>query len=357
MELRTAVRGDGWVQSRPVLTVAELEAFDPAAAPGGAKRRFCCPLPDSPCAGKPVDAAHRSLEVQTGSGLWRCYRCGAFGRLREFWPRRESGRAAARRAFGLSTPARAPAGGVACAPIWGGCPSGHGSAAAGGASASAGGAPGGAPAAAPAPVDWRAAYAAALPLAAMAAARSYLAARGIPEAVAVAAAAGVRATARWYGRLALLFAIRDRAGELVAVSGRYLDGRADPKVRTGGAKGVGVFATPGALASDPIIITEAPLDALSLAVCGAPAVALCGTSWPEWLPGHCAFRRVALATDADPAGDAAAAHLAVSLWSFGARTERWRPDGGKDWNELLQARGAAPLRAVLRAACAGPLVV
>lgn len=354
MEMRTAMVADAWVQSRPVLTVADLAAFDPAAPPGGAKRRFCCPLPDAPCAGKPVDAAHRSLEVQTGSGLWRCYRCGAFGRLREFWPRRQSGRAAARRAFGLSTPpVLAPAGGGQ-APIRGGRSSGGGSAEAGGADAGAGGASGSAPAAAPAPVDPRAAYAVALPIAAMAAARSYLAARGIPEAV--AAAAGVRAATHWFGRPALLFPLRDRAGELVAVSGRYLDGRADPKARTGGTKGLALFATPGALACDPIVITEAPLDALSLAACGAPAVALCGTSWPEWLPGHCAFRRVALATDADPAGDTAAAHLAVPLWSFGARAERWRPDGGKDWNELLQSRGAAPLRAVLRAACAGPLV-
>ena len=98
-------------------------------------------------------------------------------------------------------------------------------------------------------------------------------------------------------------------------------------------------ATPVALDAEQVVICEAPIDALSLAACGVPAVALCGTSRPDWLAAACAFLRVALAFDADGAGDKAAADLAPSLRSFGATVERWRPDGVRDWKELLVRRG------------------
>lgn len=86
-----------------------------------------------------------------------------------------------------------------------------------------------------------------------------------------------------------------------------------------------------------LIVAEAPLDALSLAEAGYPAVALCGTDEPAWLHRICAFRRVLLAFDADEAGDRAGERLAPLLSSFGAKCERLRPEGGKDWNEVLQA--------------------
>jgi hypothetical protein len=70
---------------------------------------------------------------------------------------------------------------------------------------------------------------------------------------------------------------------------------------------------------------------------GVPAVALVGTSWPAWLRIKAGLRRVALAFDADEAGDRAAEKLDVELRSFGSKVERWRPEGAKDWNEALQA--------------------
>jgi len=314
------------------VSLADLEAFDPRAPAGKGERRFCCPLPA--CAGKPLDAAHRSLSLNTQTGAWRCHRCDARGVLREHWqPARERTRAWLRRAFafapvpGNGAPAntadqetplrraerhenRPPAGETVQTPSF----------------------------------DWRAAYDRAEPLPASAGAR-YLAGRGIPAQL--AEAAGVRFAARWYGRPAVLFPVHAAAGELVAVSGRHLDS-GKPASHTGGAKSQGLFATPGALSAARIVITEAPIDALSLAAAGVPAVALCGTSGPAWLPQVCAFRAVAVAFDGDAAGDAAAARLTPALVSLGATVERWRPAAGKDWNELLARYGLSTLAASLR---------
>lgn len=85
-----------------------------------------------------------------------------------------------------------------------------------------------------------------------------------------------------------------------------------------------------------LLVTEAPLDALSLAEAGYPAVAVCGTEASAWMHRASAFRRVLLAFDADEAGDRAADKIAPHLASFGARPQRLRPEGAKDWNEMLQ---------------------
>jgi len=163
----------------------------------------------------------------------------------------------------------------------------------------------------------------------------YLAKRGIP--LAVAARAVVRYSCDFYGRPAVLFPVVDRVGKTVAVQGRYIDGRDDPKVRTAGQKTLGVFAAVNAV-NGALAICEAPIDALSLAACGLPAIAVLGTTWPQWLPVVMAFRRVFLATDADRAGDEAAAALIAQLSSLGARCERLRSES-KDWNEELLAMG------------------
>jgi len=73
----------------------------------------------------------------------------------------------------------------------------------------------------------------------------------------------------------------------------------------------------------PIIVTEAPIDALSLAACGFPALALCGKSGlPQWLPIRCAFKEVMLCLDGDVAGEKGAAKLSPFLESLGAETRR-----------------------------------
>jgi DNA primase len=77
-------------------------------------------------------------------------------------------------------------------------------------------------------------------------------------------------------------------------------------------------------------------------------VALCGTTLPSWLPAALAFRRIALAFDADSAGDAATAKAASELRAFGCDVERWRPSV-KDWNEVLLTHGPETLRRALLA--------
>jgi DNA primase len=189
-----------------------------------------------------------------------------------------------------------------------------------------------------------------LPAVDVPAARRYLAQRGITTET--AAICKVCYSPDWYGRPAVCFPVRDRAGVLVAAHARYIDGRTEPKCRTAGDLRLGTYATPGAFEAPRLVVCEAPIDALSLFQVGVPAVALCGTSEPAWLPTVAAFRQVVMAFDADAAGDAAAAKLAPVLRSFGATVERWRPPApAKDWNELLIDQGKDALRTALPVYC------
>jgi hypothetical protein len=176
--------------------------------------------------------------------------------------------------------------------------------------------------------------------------------------VELAAEAGVLFSPDWYGRAAVVFLLRDASWNVVGAQGRHTDGRENPKAHNSPNAGAGVFATPGAWEADTLILCEGPIDALSLAAADFPAVALLGTSYPDWLRRRSAFRRVLLAHDPDQAGDDAAGRLFDVLRSFGARPERLRPHGASDWNDLLQAGGTEGLReAVLRdleAAASGP---
>lgn len=286
-----------------LLSVAEMDTYDPTGV--GNPRRLCPACGDE----KPKDAAHRSVSVDYTTGLYRCFRCGLKGKLRDFWQerplttRRERQRVALSRAFDVPL----------SQPNIGDSPS----------------------------QEWRALLHDLQMLADTPGAR-YLEGRAIP--LDIARASRGRFAPSWYGRPAVVFPVRDQNGALVAVQGRYTDGRANPKARTVGEKRSGVFLTPGVFASDaPIIVTEAPIDALSLAVAGYPALALCGTSAPGWLPAACRFQRVLLAFDADDAGDKAADDILPLLRGFGARAKRLRPDGAKDWNEMLQNVGAFAL--------------
>lgn len=303
----------------PVLTLAELEQFDSTAPDRGAQeRRFLCPLPA--CADKARDKAHRSLSVNTQSGAWRCWRCDAAGKLKEYWEERaserrpERARAKMRRRLEGEPPRPEPSPGEN--------------------------------------QDWRRELRGLVPLLGTEGAR-YLAARGIP--LETAAAAHVKfhpsfyASERRRGRPACVFPVYSQAGDLVACLGRYTDGGENPKAQAAGPKALGVFPAAGAWESNPLILVEGPLDALALAAVGAPALALLGCELPEWLPRRCTRRRVLVATDADPAGDAAAARWAELLRSWGAAPERLRPEGAKDWAELL-ARDPAGLRAAVAAA-------
>ena len=310
------------------LSLAALESFDGRGGQGGANRRFLCPFCGD---GKGRDASHRSLSVETQTGLWNCHRCEAHGKLTDFWEVRTGGDFSARQTFKSRAKSdRARLSQLRPVEPQNGAKTDDGSAA-----------------------DWRARLRTLAPLAKCdgkaTPGAAYLESRGIP--LEVAQLAGVRFSPDWFGRGAAVFPIRDRAGALVAAQGRHTTG--DGKLTTG-PKSRGVFFAPakvGAQVFQPleqsgpgVIVCEAPIDALSLAACGFPALALCGvnganTSGPAWLHLACGLRRVFLAFDDDEAGEAAAGALAGKLSIYGARCQRLTPESGKDWNEVLKRDG------------------
>ena len=293
--------------------LSQLETFDPHAPRGGIERRFCCPLCGE---SKPKDNEHRSLCLNTQSGAFNCKRCKARGKLADFWEerpqmnRRDFERQQLQRATALPEPQPEAQGEEARAKAQ----------------------------------QLIAQLESAQPLEGTTG-EKYLVARGIS--LEVAQAAGVQfcpdwmKSEKWRGCPAVVFPIRDRAGNIVAAQGREIGGARKLSL---GPKSQGVFATVGAFDAKRFIIAEAPIDALSLAVAGYPAIALCGTTGPAWLP-KCSFgRRVLLAFDADDAGDDAARALTPKLESFGATCARLRPEKAKDWNELLNVYGRDEIR-------------
>ncbi len=327
---------------RPILSLAEMDAYDPQGPLG----RKWCPLCGE---GKPKDAAHRCLSIERSSGLWKCFRCGQSGQAREFWPdkpftprqitRRQVGQQKLRSAFALEMPPQSTPtvdqaeacveSGVLARPLK--------------ATASPT-EPSGA-----AKADWRARWEATHPLEGSPGAK-YLAGRGIGRDV--AQWANVRWSGNWSGHGAVVFPIHNRQGDIIAAQGRAVVGNAK---LTAGSKKEGAFFAPVELASQrrfgpldhavsAIVLVEAPIDALSLAACGFPALALCGTSGPPWLHLACGLRRVVLAFDADEAGDRASGETALMLKPYGARCSRLRPPDFKDWNDWLVGGGVENMR-------------
>lgn len=293
----------------PVLSLEDLRAFDPYAPERTGENDFCCPLCGN---GKPVDQAHRALSVNLESGAWHCHRCEHSGKLREFWTERPpighgpAGRRPALRRKPLTLPPAAAQSNVLPGSVY-------------------------------QSIAERSLALAGSPAA------DYLSSRGLS--LELCETAGVRYAPDWHGRPAALFPILDLSGREIAAQGRYLKpqpGR--PNFYTEGPKSGGVFATPAAWEADEITITEAPIDALSLALSGYSALALVGKSWPDWLPAFIASTRkhVYLAFDADlpdskgmRAGDEAATKLAAALRYYDCHPNRLRPGRGKDWNEQL----------------------
>jgi hypothetical protein len=304
----------------PAFSLADLQALDDGATRTGRERRFLCPLcGDS----KPKDAAHRSFCANVETGAWNCKRCHATGKLTDNWrerPKLKPVDVARHKRRQLSIlPDEAPRMSTHAVPQI-------------------------EPSAAPeSATDWRDQLNGARAIDGTEA-ENYLRGRGV--CIETARAAGVMFAPRFYGKPAVTFPICDRSGNQTGVSGRYMSTHATPKTRIAGTKRNGIFATAHAFdgkSGAPIIVTEAPIDALSLATAGYPAVALCGTSGPAWMCLACGLRRVLLAFDADGPGDDAAAALMAFLAPYGARCERLRPRSGKDWNEILQRDGAPAL--------------
>jgi hypothetical protein len=310
---------------RPILSLAEIDAFDPQGPPA---RKWCPLCGDA----KPKDAAHRSLSIDRSSGLWKCFRCNESGQAREFWASKpldspRARRATLRAAFG--------------APL----------------SAASSLIPTPTPPSAGLPVqvqtqpvtsDWKPLWEQTLPLESSPGAL-YLARRAITTDV--AALAGVRWSTSWILGGAVVFPVQNHLGEMIAAQGRAVRGSA--KI-TKGPKKEGAFFAPVTLSSGrvcgpldeaapAIVLTEAPIDALSIAACGFPALALCGTAGPNWLHLACGLRKVVLAFDADEAGDRAARDMEKRLEPYGARCSRLQPEEFKDWNEWLVRQGRGEL--------------
>lgn len=296
-----------------ILTLAEIEQYDPNAPKGAGECRFLCPL----CGDSHKrDSAHRSLAVNIETGLWHCHRCGAEGKLREFWKERdtkEDFKANSKRAVSRQKLRR----------LSSVLPEARSN---------------------PDPEKerkWREMASLSQPIENTPGA-SYLISRSIP--IVVAAKSGARFCRSWFGRPAVLFPIRDIQGRLVAAQGRYLASDAVPKALTGGPVGLGVFSAGNVIENNVTVITEAPIDALSLAAAGLPAIALCGKDLREWLARKCGMKTVYLALDADEAGDESAEKWRKQIERYGASVFRLRPCGGcKDWNETLQKFGEKSL--------------
>src|SRR5215210_4508696 len=297
----------GTVTDRPVLSLAELEAHDPSAPAGGTERRFKCPL---------CTPAGRHLALNTTTGAWWCHRCLNYGLIRERW-RIQSGQPSQQRAR------KAPQSTLV-------------------------------PRTAPRPPEpdkwsWRESWGDAEPIAYTPGAH-YLRDRGIDEEL--AREAGLRyadqfavqdAAGREWSRAerCIWFPFMDRAGAIVAVNVRFIDVPSNDQKRktvTLGPRNLGAVMVCDPLHRDPIVVVEGPIDALSLAMAGVPALALVGTAGTGWLPEACVLTNVALALDNDERGDGGSERLRMLLEPVGARLARWRPSA-KDWNDDLRAIG------------------
>jgi hypothetical protein len=166
---------------------------------------------------------------------------------------------------------------------------------------------------------------------------AYLERRRIP--LAVAEAAGLRFTPSFNGRPAVLAAMRHHDGELRAVTARYLvTAREEWKILTVGHAG-GVFTVLDGLRADPLLLVEGVFDALTVALCGHPAVATIGR-YVEWIPGFAAGRTVLLAFDGNKVGDHAARYYQDRMPNSICRRLR-PPPQCKDWSSALAKRGLA----------------
>ena len=322
----------------PALSLADLEACDPRHPRRQGETDCCCPLCGD---GKGADAAHRCFSYNGQTGAWKCHRCGEAGLLTDFQQREPasgSGRDRSHRElaarFNLPQPIRRR---IAAQPA--------------------------APLAEPSADQqerrsrWAALMQSLKPLEATAGA-AYLEGRGL--AADFCHAAGVRFCRDWFGDPAVIFPLRDApvkrdaVGKLISAQGRAIvltGGRPNKRTFNRGDS-MGVFATPGAWQAERLILTEAPIDALSLAAAGLPALALCGkdlgAARSVWLRPCFYGRHVFLAFDADEAGEEACIKIKAELQAAGAVSVlRLRPEGAKDWNAILQLIGAEALAAQL----------
>jgi hypothetical protein len=320
---------------KQALSLTDLESYDPGAKRFGNERRFLC----DDCGDKhPRDDAHRSLAVNTATGAYICHRCKKAGLIKENWtkqpfvPRKARAAAALSRFFGLE------------------------------------------PLPTPDPkqtnISEREQREKQRKLERLQSqmkqfqtafenspAQDYLQQRGIAPATAKAFGCGYAAAwEHWAkddeGRFFIehtdervVFPITDPDGNVLAIHGRAIDDNfIDTPKKTKGSRKEALFQTANDFDADVIFVCEGPADAMALHVCGFAAVASVATSIPSWLPNRLAFRKVMVALDADETGDRDAEKHISELRAYGARAVRLRPEGAKDWNEILMNAGANALR-------------
>ena len=186
-------------------------------------------------------------------------------------------------------------------------------------------------------------------------AEEYLCGRGIPAEL--ARISRVKYSPEWlfenadgtWGRQpAVVFPFLGKNGKPVAAQGRRLESSSGNTKTTFGPKTMGPFLTSNVSDAGLVAITEAPIDALTLALAGVTAIATGGKgALPPWIiaelarpvvPGR--SRTVLTATDADDAGDHAAQKIADELSLV--RIVRLRPPA-KDWNAVLTEQGPVEL--------------
>lgn len=314
-----------------ILTLAQLQAHDPHGGRGPNRgKRYLCPF--TACAHHQNPRKHRHLSLNTETGAWHCWSCGAAGKIRDESERKLSVHQARayRRARAIATiTGRPPIPQVVKETSRQGVKVGlHRE------------------------VDIEAILQH-VKLIDGTPALVYLRQRGI--CLTVDELRGIAGFANaWLGSPAVVFPIRNTKGMLVGAQGRFLNPNADPKTKTQGLVSYGVFATRDALKSDVVAIVEAPIDALSLAQLELPAIALCGCSVGAqrgaMLRTALAKKTILLATDRDDAGERAAAELQreLTIATKFQRLEIPEGEGCKDVNAWLLADRAGLAGAVRR---------
>lgn len=284
------------------LSLAALHAYDPTALMINGECRFCCPLPS--CSGQPINRAHRTMTVNSLTGLYKCQRCGEKGKVTEKREDRPPQTRQIRNQTALRRFSAPPA-----------------------------------PPVVKTPSDlqkldqWFSGARLMLPNTPGA---DYLQSRGIPYFVAWEA--GLLFHPAWHGKPSVVFPILDAESYMVAAQGRSIT--TTDKI-THGNLSCGIFKShPSADEMQSILVTEAPIDALSISAAGYAAVALCGTTIRPYLLDMLFGKTLLLAFDADEAGERAADLWTKAAALSGAKVQRVRPQGGKDWNEVLMQQGA-----------------
>lgn len=292
----------------PALSLADVEAYDPRARRTAKRLRARCPLHGGD--------HQQSFSADLGTGAYCCHACGATGKLADYWMDRPLQRArrderlvlhrkpvkAAPPAVpqadppqtAMARPMLPPAPGMEQLPFW---------------QAALPGSPG----------------------------EGYLRKRGIPLLIARQHGLGWAEPGTWpngdpgFGYLVFPLSVGAYGRAVHPDYPRWDAPKASRHRKTSGPVGLcnaGVLADPPAW----LHLCEAPLDALTLAVYGRPAVALVGTVLGEHVQAFRRCRGVLLALDGDAAGETATREVAAVLRVLGIVVKRlpMAALGGKD---------------------------